>query len=64
VRANFKVACSDQTKTGTYISWSHHPADLLHGVEIRAETSVHREDFLVNDGGNWQAVEAIRKSLP
>lgn len=25
---------------------------------------MHREDLLVDDCGNWQAVEAIRKSLP
>jgi hypothetical protein len=25
---------------------------------------MHGEDFLINDSGDWQAVEAIRKSLP
>ena len=25
---------------------------------------MHGEDLLVNDGGNWQAVEAIREGLP
>jgi hypothetical protein len=58
------MACSSPIRKGAYISWSHHTADLLHGVEIGTETSVHGEDFLVDDGGNWQAVEAIRKSLP
>ena len=48
----------------TYISWTHHTADLLHGVEIRTQASVHGEDLLVDNGGNGQAVEAIGKSLP
>jgi hypothetical protein len=25
---------------------------------------MHGEDLLINDSGNWQAVEAIRKCLP
>ena len=25
---------------------------------------MHSEDFLINDCGNWQAVEAIGESLP
>jgi hypothetical protein len=25
---------------------------------------MHSEDFLIDDGSNWQAIEAIRKSLP
>jgi hypothetical protein len=25
---------------------------------------VHGEDFLVDDGSNWQAVEAISEGLP
>ena len=25
---------------------------------------MHGEDLLVDDGGNWQAIEAIRESLP
>lgn len=48
----------------TYISGSHHTADLLHRVQIRAETAVHGEDLLINDGRDGQAVEAIRKCLP
>ena len=48
----------------TYISRAHHTSDLLHGVEIWAQTAVHREDLLVDDGGNRQAVEAVGESLP
>lgn len=42
-----------ESKTGTYISWSHHTANLLHGVQVGTEASVHGEDLLVDDGGNW-----------
>jgi len=48
----------------TYVGRPHNPADLLHGVEIGAQASVHGEDLLINDGGDRQAVEAVRKSLP
>ena len=48
----------------TYISWPHHAADLLHRIQIWAQTSVHGEDLLVNDGCDRKAVEAICKSLP
>jgi hypothetical protein len=46
------------------ISRTHHPADLLHRVKVGAETAVHCEDLLVNDGSNGKAVEAVRKCLP
>ena len=48
----------------TYIGWSHDTTNLLHGVEIRAQTAVHGENFLVNDSGDGQAVEAVGKRLP
>lgn len=48
----------------TYISWSHDAPDLLHRVQIGAESTVHGEDLLVDNGGNWEAVEAIGKRLP
>lgn len=47
-----------------YISRTHDAANLLHGVQIRTQTTVHGEDFLVNDGGNGQAVEAVGEGLP
>jgi hypothetical protein len=46
------------------ISRAHNPADLLHRVEIRAQTTVHGEDLLVNDSGDRKAVEAVGESLP
>jgi hypothetical protein len=46
------------------IGRAHDSPDLLHGLEIGAETSVHGEDLLVNDGGNGETVEAVGESLP
>ena len=48
----------------TYISRTHNATDLLHRVEIRAQTTVHGENLLVNDGSNGQAVEAVGEGLP
>lgn len=48
----------------TYVCGSHYSANLLHRVEIGAETTVHRKDLLVDDGSDRQAVEAVRKRLP
>lgn len=48
----------------TYVSGSHDTADLLHGVQIRAETTVHGEDLLVDDSGDGKAVEAVGEGLP
>ena len=53
-----------QSQKATYISGSHDTPNLLHRVQIRAETTMHGEDFFVDDGGNWQAVEAVGKGLP
>jgi hypothetical protein len=48
----------------TYICGTHDTADLLHGVEVRRETTVHGEDLLVNDGSDWETVEAVGEGLP
>jgi len=48
----------------TYVSGSHYAADLFHRVKVRTQTTMHREDLLINNGSDWQAVEAIRKSFP
>jgi len=37
---------------------------LLHGVQVRAETTVHCEDLLIDDSGNGQAIEAVGEGLP
>lgn len=46
------------------ISWAHNTADLLHRVQVRAQTPMHSEDLLVNDCSNRKAVEAIGECLP
>lgn len=48
----------------TYVSRSHNPADLFHGVEVGGQSSMHGEDFLVNDGCDWKTVETIREGFP
>lgn len=48
----------------TYVSGAHHSADLLHRVEIGAQTAVHGEDLLVDDSGDGKAVEAVGEGLP
>lgn len=47
-----------------YIGWAHYAANLLHGVEIWAQSTMHREDLLVDDSCDGQAIEAICESLP
>lgn len=49
---------------GTYIGGTHDTTDLLHRVQIGAETTVHGENLLINDCSDGQAVEAVRKCLP
>ena len=48
----------------THVSGTHDASNLLHRVEVRAQTTVHGEDLLVNNGGDGQAVEAIGECLP
>lgn len=47
-----------------HIRGPHHPPYLLHRLQIRTQSSVHRENLLVNDSGDWQTVETICKRLP
>lgn len=49
---------------GTYVSRSHDSTNLLHRVQIGAQTTVHGENLFIDDGGNWQAVEAVGERLP
>lgn len=48
----------------TYICGTHDAADLFHRVQIRAQTTMHGEDLLINDGSDWQAIEAICEGFP
>lgn len=47
-----------------HICGSHHSPYLLHRLQIRTQSSVHRENLFVDDCGDWQAVETISKRLP
>lgn len=46
------------------ISRAHDTSDLLHRVQVRAETTVHGEDLLVDNSGDRKAVEAVSECLP
>ena len=46
------------------ICGSHNTLDLLERAELRAQSAVHAEDLLVDDGCNGQAVEAVGEGLP
>ena len=48
----------------TYICGAHDTTDLLHGVEIWTETTMHGKDLLVNARSNRQTVEAISEGFP
>ena len=43
---------------------AHDTSYLFHTLEIGAQTSMHGEYLLVNDGGDRQAVEAVGERLP
>ena len=48
----------------TYVRRPHHAPDLLHRVQVWAQSTVHCEDLLVDDSRNRQAVEAVGECLP
>lgn len=54
---------AQETAVGN-VGGPHHPANLLHRVQVRRQTTVHGKDLLVDDSGNRKAVKAIRKGLP
>lgn len=47
-----------------HICGSHHPPYLLHRLQVRTQSSMHRENLLVDDGSDGQAVETIGERLP
>ena len=47
-----------------HIRGAHDAADLLHRLQVRAETAVAADDLLVDDGRYGQAVEAVGERLP
>lgn len=48
----------------TYVGRAHDAANLLHGVKIWTQTTVHSKDLLVDNGGDGQAIEAVGESFP
>ena len=38
--------------------------DLIHRVHVLGEASVHAQNFIVDEGGNWQHVESINEFFP
>ena len=47
-----------------HVSWSEDLVDLLKVIELWWEATMNAEYFVVNDCGNWEAVEALDKLLP
>jgi hypothetical protein len=62
--AGYREGGVDEICQTTHICGTHDAANLLHGVEVGAETTVHGEDLLINDGSDGQAVEAVGEGLP
>jgi len=46
------------------ISWSHDSLDLIKTGQLRGKSSMHTEDFFINDGCYGEAVETISESFP
>jgi hypothetical protein len=46
------------------ISWSHDASDLFHALQIWTQSSMATEYLFINDGRNWQTVEAISECFP
>ena len=42
----------------------HYSPYLLHRLQIGRKTTMHCEYLLIDDGRNWQAVEAVGERLP
>lgn len=63
-KSNYVIVAIFLFGSKTHISRSHDATDLLHRVQVGAQSSMHGEDLLVDDGGNGQAVEAVSEGLP
>ena len=47
-----------------HVGRPHDSPDLFHGLQVGAEAAVAAEDLFVHDGGDRQAIKAVRKRLP
>jgi len=54
---------TQETVLGNF-SWSSDLLQLCDSDELRRESSVHAEDFVVDEGGNGHAVEHILELFP
>jgi hypothetical protein len=43
----------------TYRSWSHNTSNLVHGVQMRTQSSMNGEYLFIDDSGNWHVIEKI-----
>lgn len=46
------------------IRWPHYPSNLFHALKIWREPTMATEYFLVNNGGNGQAIKTICECFP
>jgi hypothetical protein len=46
------------------VSRSHNSLDLLERAKLRAQTTVHAENFFINNSSNGKAIEAVSEGLP
>jgi hypothetical protein len=46
------------------ISWSHDASDLFHALQIWTQSSMATENLFINNGRNWQTVEAVGERFP
>lgn len=54
---------AEETGVGN-VGGSHDGVDLIHGDEVGREAPVHAEDFVFDEGSNWEAVEAVDEGFP
>jgi len=47
-----------------YVSWPHDIFDRVDFVEFRGESSVHAKNFVIDEGCNGQAIEAVGEDFP
>ncbi len=46
------------------IAWPRNVGNLLHLTQLRTQTPMHADNFVINDRGTRETIEGIAKSLP
>jgi len=66
IRATLRIRPEQVAKESLigHISRSHNVFYLIQVFEFRTQTTVHAENFLVNEGGDGQAVENVAEYAP